>query len=120
MPSTSMPLRKKLMAAVEITALAAGAGPPANRIATRLKSVGVCFGTSKGDDIGVGLLGAALGAGPPQGTGAGNRSVRPTTEHLQRALLYRIARAGGNGGGTATLHLPPINCTRAGSPGTSP
>ena len=33
---TSMPLRRKETAAVEITALAAGAGPPANRIATRL------------------------------------------------------------------------------------
>src|SRR4051794_18455134 len=35
MPTTSMPLRRNEAAAVEITALAAGAGPPANRIATR-------------------------------------------------------------------------------------
>jgi hypothetical protein len=32
---TSMLLRRKETAAVEITALAAGAGPPANKIATR-------------------------------------------------------------------------------------
>jgi hypothetical protein len=31
-----MPLRRKEAAAVEITALAAGAGPPANKMATRL------------------------------------------------------------------------------------
>ena len=30
-----MSLRRNAVAAVEITALAAGAGPPANRIATR-------------------------------------------------------------------------------------
>src|SRR4051812_33928950 len=35
MPTTSMPLRRNETAAVEITALAAGAGPPANRMATR-------------------------------------------------------------------------------------
>jgi len=33
-PTTLMPLRKNEAAAVEITALAAGAGPPANKIAT--------------------------------------------------------------------------------------
>ena len=37
MPITSMPARRKETAAVEITALAAGAGPPANRIAARWK-----------------------------------------------------------------------------------
>ena len=37
MPTTSMSLRRNAVAAVEITALAAGAGPPANRIATRRK-----------------------------------------------------------------------------------
>src|SRR3954452_23143442 len=35
MPTTSIPLRRNETAAVEITALAAGAGPPANRMATR-------------------------------------------------------------------------------------
>src|SRR5215470_6326569 len=35
MPRTSMPWRRNDAAAVEITALAAGAGPPAKRIATR-------------------------------------------------------------------------------------
>src|SRR6516225_7245922 len=35
MPKTSMPWRRNEAAAVEITALAAGAGPPANKIATR-------------------------------------------------------------------------------------
>src|SRR3954447_14841305 len=35
MPTTSIPLRRNETAAVEITALAAGARPPANRIATR-------------------------------------------------------------------------------------
>ena len=35
MPRTSMPCRRNEAAAVEITALAAGAGPPANRMATR-------------------------------------------------------------------------------------
>src|SRR6187549_2938004 len=39
MPSTSMSLRKNAAAAVEMTALAAGAGPPANKIATRLSEV---------------------------------------------------------------------------------
>ena len=36
MPRTSIPAFKKDAAAVEITALAAGAGPPAKRMATRL------------------------------------------------------------------------------------
>jgi hypothetical protein len=35
-PKTSMPFRRNVAAAVEITALAAGAGPPAKRMATRL------------------------------------------------------------------------------------
>src|SRR5271157_5137173 len=35
MPKTSMSLRRKADAAVEITALAAGAGPPAKRMPTR-------------------------------------------------------------------------------------
>src|SRR5689334_641974 len=35
MPNTSIPWRRNETAAVEITALAAGAGPPANRMATR-------------------------------------------------------------------------------------
>src|SRR3990167_10584547 len=39
MPSTSMPLREKVLAALPITALAAGAGPPEKRIATRRISV---------------------------------------------------------------------------------
>ena len=34
---TSIPLRRKETAAAEITALAAGAGPPANKIAARRK-----------------------------------------------------------------------------------
>ncbi len=37
MPITSMSFRRNDTAAVEITALAAGAGPPANTIATRRK-----------------------------------------------------------------------------------
>ena len=37
MPSTSVPSRMNEVAAVEITALAPGAGPPANRMATRRK-----------------------------------------------------------------------------------
>ena len=36
MPMTSLPCRRKDTAAAEMTALAAGAGPPANRIATLL------------------------------------------------------------------------------------
>ena len=36
-----MSLRRNAVAAVEITALAAGAGPPANRIATRRKLCGI-------------------------------------------------------------------------------
>src|SRR4051794_25777331 len=35
MPRTSIPLRRNADAAVEMTALAAGAGPPAKRMATR-------------------------------------------------------------------------------------
>ena len=38
MPTTSTPARTNEVAAAEITALAAGAGPPANKIAIRLKS----------------------------------------------------------------------------------
>ena len=38
MPMTSTPARTNEVAAAEITALAAGAGPPANKIAIRLKS----------------------------------------------------------------------------------
>ena len=37
MPTTPMSFRKKAVAAVEMTAFAPGAGPPANRIATRRK-----------------------------------------------------------------------------------
>src|SRR5205807_492621 len=51
MPSTSMSLRRNDAAAVEITALAPGAGPPANKMATRFKVV-VCFdGAARGLDI---------------------------------------------------------------------
>ena len=46
MPTTSMSLRRNETAAVEITALAAGAGPPAKRMATRRK----CGSISGGRD----------------------------------------------------------------------
>lgn len=39
MPTTWTPARKKEVAAAEITALAAGAGPPANRIPTRSNKI---------------------------------------------------------------------------------
>src|SRR5271166_5759032 len=42
MPTTSMLFRRKADAAVEITALAAGAGPPAKRMATRRIGRGFC------------------------------------------------------------------------------
>ena len=47
MPKTSMLLRRNETAAVEITALAAGAGPPANRIATRRMFDSKCGGRDK-------------------------------------------------------------------------
>src|SRR5271166_1611836 len=42
MPKTSMSLRRKADAAVEITALAAGAGPPAKSMPTRRIWRGLC------------------------------------------------------------------------------
>src|SRR4051812_40742493 len=47
MPMTSISLRRNELAAVEITALAAGAGPPANKMATRRKLVWVLGGRDK-------------------------------------------------------------------------
>src|SRR5262245_54736515 len=48
MPSTSQSLRRNDAAAVLITALAAGAGPPAKRIATRRREVFFFSGVESG------------------------------------------------------------------------
>ncbi len=50
-----MPLRRKATAAVEMTALAAGAGPPANKIATRLKLVSCLSGLARADETDLGM-----------------------------------------------------------------
>src|SRR5262245_5420309 len=47
-PSTSISFRRNDAAAVEITALAAGAGPPANRIATRFSDALFLVGEERG------------------------------------------------------------------------
>src|SRR5262245_2801927 len=51
MPTTSISLRRTDTAAVEITALPPGAGPPANRIATRLIFEGFFGGRANVLDI---------------------------------------------------------------------
>jgi len=48
MPTTSILLRRKEQAAVEITALAAGAGPPANKMATLRSGDSLCGGLESG------------------------------------------------------------------------
>ena len=62
MPSTSMSLRMNESAAAEMTALAAGAGPPANTMATRWMGVIGVGGAGKraGHDW---LLGGAFNFG---------------------------------------------------------
>jgi hypothetical protein len=52
MPMTSTLWRRDDAAAVEITALAAGAGPPANKIATRRRGSGVPVGEEGTPDRG--------------------------------------------------------------------
>ena len=69
-PTTSISLRKNELAAVEITALAAGAGPPANRIATRRNGVAVLGGRER--DIAVCPIRDQVVLSLP-------RSVRPLT-----------------------------------------
>ncbi len=48
-PTTCISLRMNETAAAEITALAAGAGPPANRIATRRKGCSTLAGRERAD-----------------------------------------------------------------------
>src|SRR5262245_23471870 len=73
-----MSLRKNELAAVEITALAAGAGPPANRMATRRMWVSVFGGREsvmllrRGDWVNV----CCYSDCPPDGSGCGGRLAR--------------------------------------------
>src|SRR5688500_5158691 len=81
MPITSIPWRRNETAAVEITALAAGAGPPANRMATRRKGV-VGFGGGER------LLVIALPAlGEVPGSAAADHAARAKTWPGMPAIL---------------------------------
>ena len=93
MPTTSMPLRRNAVAAEEMTALAAGAGPPANRIAARRMLL--CYtGASRFSGATIGRVMAAYERGDPAVAGALD-GIRGVAETMPGALLAGdLARIG--------------------------
>src|SRR5512146_1316651 len=104
MPSTCRSFRKNELAAVEITALAAGAGPPANRIAARRMWVWTLGGReSDMRYCSVSFSGNLRGgSGPPRPEATAPKQAPPP--HIYRATGYRaIGDVGPNPPATTRL-----------------
>src|SRR5688500_8555340 len=80
-----MSLRRKAVAAVEITALAPGAGPPAKRMATRLKLCCIRGGRAMVDSCMTG----SFKTGAKQASGMISR--RQPREHVVNSLEHAYA-----------------------------
>src|SRR5438067_9280575 len=106
MPTTSISFRWKAAAAVEITALAAGAGPPAKRIATRLRLVAFFDGAESGPDMMARLpaggkwqplMGNCMGGNRESGVGSRDSAVASATQYsrfpapLSEQFFIRLA-----------------------------